>query len=151
MQIRTAREEDISSIQKLISSGKPFVAPYHEYIYWVFTNYFSSSCLVAMEQEELIGFLCALPSKDHNSMFIMQIYTHKAKSGRGVATELLEHLRRDCLRENIASMEFSICSANEKSLGLFRSFAKKIGGKITKSKHTFYGEVDEIGYRLEFR
>lgn len=121
MQIRTAKEEDIPSIQKLISSGG------------------------------LIGFLCALPSKDHNSMFIMQICTDKTKSGRGIATGLLECLRKDCVKENITSMEFSICSDNEKSLGLFRSFAQKCGGKIERTEHMFFGDVCEVGYRLEFR
>lgn len=70
---RSIQADDIIKVRELISKGMPYVLPHHHYMYWMMANYFPQSNIVAMENEEAVGYLCAVPEENGNCYFIWQI------------------------------------------------------------------------------
>lgn len=148
MLIRNIYKDDIDSVIELLQHSKPYVRPHHPYVYWMLQNYFSSSNLVAIEDNEIIGFVGALPSQEKNTLFIWQIAVDTDYRGQEVGLELLFKLKECADNIRINSFEFSIDKANESSKVLFGKFAHKLNESMIQIDELKNGNDFEALYRV---
>lgn len=149
MEVRNIREGDSAAVLKLIEKCGPYVAPYNVYAYWILENYYSSTCIVAEDNNNIIGFVSGMPSIDKGSIFIWQICVHSDYRGKGISVLLLDSLIKKAKELGFKKIELSISNSNVISQSLFKSYANRNNFDfIEKNKHTF-GNIIEIVYEFK--
>jgi L-2,4-diaminobutyric acid acetyltransferase len=126
--LRRAGEADLGRIRSFVA-GSPPLDLHTPYTYWVLLHWFSDYCFIAEEEEELAGFLTALPVPD-SGIFIWQIGVAHSFRGQGVGTRLLKAAADEARKRRAGWICFSIENGNAASLGLFRSFALSTGQNL---------------------
>ena len=101
---------------------------YSSYLYLLLSRYFPGSCLVALENNNIVGFVTSFTTK--NTLFIWQIGVRKDYKRLGIASQLLHKLIKGL--NNIQNIEFTISSSNVSSLHLFQKFSTYLNSKMIK-------------------
>lgn len=134
MEITTLKQEHIPAVTELLTKGTPYVLPHHDYVYWIMKEYYPSSNYIAVADNKVIGFICALPSIDKKCYFIWQIVVDAGYRGKKVATLLVNRIIEEAKLKGLNRLELTISHSNEVSYKLFASIAddhnsclKKIG------------------------
>jgi GNAT superfamily N-acetyltransferase len=95
MIIAPLRVSLIAAVEHLIGIGGPYVWPRTPSDYWLYAELFSSTCPVAVEDDELIGVVIAFRSQDKpDDVYIQDVVTHPDHRRRGIAGSLLDSLRQ---------------------------------------------------------
>ncbi len=149
MEVRNIQEGDSAAVLKLIEKCRPYVAPYNVYAYWILENYYSSTCIVAEENNNIIGFVSGMPSLDKGSIFIWQICVHSDYRGKGISVLLLDTLIKKAKELEFKKIELSISDSNDISQSLFKSYANRNNFDLIEKNKCTFGNVAEIVY--EFR
>lgn len=142
---------DIVKLRGLLSKGMPYVLPHHHYIYWMMANYYSESNIVAIENDEVVGYLCAVPEENGKCYFIWQIIVEPQMSHKGIAVELMNHLRDLAERKRISALELTIDKNNKRSQEFFQEYAEKYGSGLEEIGEYRYEENYDIVYRIRRR
>jgi L-2,4-diaminobutyric acid acetyltransferase len=148
MKYRIAKKSDIHEILKLITCCAPKLVSHHEYVYWMLTTYFGSSCFVALDREKIVGFISGLPSEDKKSLFIWQISVHPDFRRASIGSELLMKVWKGSVKLGLDKIQFSIEPENKISQSLFKSFAKKNSLKIRQVKIDQLEKSQEVVYEI---
>jgi L-2,4-diaminobutyric acid acetyltransferase len=148
MEVRNIQEGDSAAVLKLIEKCGPYVAPYNVYAYWILENYYSSTCIVAEENNNIIGFISGMPSIDRGSIFIWQICVHSDYRGKGISVLLLDALIKKAKELKFKKIELSISDSNAISQSLFKSYAKKNNFDLKEKKKCAFGSIVEIVYEF---
>ena len=112
MEIMSLKKDNIPEVVELLSNGGPYVLPHHDYVYWMMEEYFSSSNYVALEENRVIGYICALPSIDAKCNFIWQIVVDANYRGKKVATILINRIIEESKLKGFNRLELTINSDN---------------------------------------
>ncbi len=123
MNFRQAEEKDTQLIVNLLNDCRPYVLPHHDYLYWILSNYYQSSCFVCEKSDRLIGFVSGLPSVDQSSVFIWQICVHPDYRRQDVANTLLRMLHEASEKNGFHHLQLSITRENSTSLRMFKKFS----------------------------
>lgn len=84
------RQALISQVEELMHLGVPFVRPRTHSDYWLYANLFSSTCPVAIIDEDVVGAVIAFRSQDlPDEVYVQDVATHPEHRGKGVARTLL--------------------------------------------------------------
>jgi len=101
------------------------------YHYLLLSRKFSSTCVVAVQEEELIGFLTAFRDPDHSEiLFIWQIAVSENNRNQGIAKEMVKHLLKRKFHTEVRFIEATITQSNTASQTLFRNLAKELQSEI---------------------
>lgn len=96
------------------------------YKYIMFSSYFTDTCVVAKNDQELIGFITGfIPPDKPDTVFVWQIGVDPDFSGKGVGSSLLEQLITQVKDKDILFLEATITPSNQASRALFKKFAAK--------------------------
>ncbi len=94
MEIDSLRQRDIPEVMALMDLGGPYLVPRTASDYWLYAKLFSTTCLVARIDGELVGAVMAFRSQDEpDDVYIQDVVTHPAHRRAGIATALLAALR----------------------------------------------------------
>ncbi len=150
MKVMSLKKDNIPAVMDLLSKGKPYVVPHHDYVYWIMAEYFPLSNYVVFNENKIIGFICALPSIDKQCYFIWQIVIDADYRGKKVATILVKRIIDEAKHNGFNKLELTINCDNNASYKLFEQTAYKHKGSLKNIGEYTYENSNEIAYSIEF-
>lgn len=120
------------------------------YKYLMMAEYFSGTCIVAKENDELVGFIAGFiePEKP-DTVFVWQVGVDASQRGRGVASRMLDALLESPACEKVKYLEATITDDNHASQKLFKGLARKMDTSCEVFE-TFPEEAFPDGHDAEF-
>jgi len=99
-------------------------------------DHFRDTCIVAELDGQIVGWVSAyiLPD-DPEALFVWQVAVSEAARGRGLGHRMLRELLDRDACGNVKRLQTTITKDNDASWGLFRSFARHIGGALSDEPH----------------
>lgn len=104
------------------------------YSYYLLSDHFRDSCVVAECQGQLAGFLSAylIPSRP-KTLFIWQVAVAREQRGRGVASLMVEALLARFAKAQLQAIEATVNPSNRASRALFERLARQRGSPLQAS------------------
>ncbi|MGC8201350.1 diaminobutyrate acetyltransferase [Aliiroseovarius sp. PTFE2010] len=132
--LRKPDATDGAAIWELVKSCKP-LDENSMYCNLVQADHFRDTCVVAEIDGELMGWISGHMIPDRDELFVWQVAVSPRARGLGLGkTMLLELIERDKC-DAATQLKTTITKDNEASWGLFKSFARAIGGDLTDEPH----------------
>jgi L-2,4-diaminobutyric acid acetyltransferase len=121
------------TIHQLIAASPPLDLN-SIYSYYLLSDHFRDSCVVAECQGQLAGFLSAylIPSRPE-TLFIWQVVVAREQRGRGVAGRMLEALLARFEGDQLQAVEATVNPGNLASRRLFERLAQQRGSTLQES------------------
>ncbi|SEN43783.1 diaminobutyrate acetyltransferase [Mesobacillus persicus] len=97
------------------------------YSYLLLSHYFSDTCVIAEDEDQIIGFVSAFrPPANPDTVFVWQVAVNSDYRGKGIGNKLLNELldREAC--EDVQYLEATVSPSNVPSQSLFKGLAKKM-------------------------
>ena len=95
MIITPLRGQHIAALEHLIGLCEPYVRPRTSSDYWLYAELFSSTCPIAIDNNEIIGAVIAFRSQDNpDDIYIQDVVTHPDHRRRGIARALLDTVQQ---------------------------------------------------------
>ncbi|MFD1037463.1 diaminobutyrate acetyltransferase [Virgibacillus byunsanensis] len=96
------------------------------YKYVMMAEFFAETCVVARENDELVGFITAfIPPERQDVVFVWQVGVDSSQRGKGIASKMLTELVNRDACEDVQYVEATVTPSNKASQSLFRGFAEK--------------------------
>ncbi|MDL4841163.1 diaminobutyrate acetyltransferase [Aquibacillus rhizosphaerae] len=96
------------------------------YKYIMMSEYFAETCVVARENNKLVGFVTAfIPPERQDVVFIWQVGVDSSQRGKGIASKLLNHLIQREACQDVRFVEATVTPSNKASQSLFRKLARE--------------------------
>ncbi|KUF09143.1 diaminobutyrate acetyltransferase [Pseudoponticoccus marisrubri] len=98
-------------------------------------EHFRDTCVVAELDGEVVGWISGHIIPTDGAFFVWQVAVSEKARGLGLGKKMLRHLveRENC--GDCHALKTTITADNDASWGLFRSFARDIGGEMTDAPH----------------
>ncbi|MCC6597464.1 MAG: diaminobutyrate acetyltransferase [Alphaproteobacteria bacterium] len=104
-----------------------------EYAYLLLGAHFSNTCAVALEDEEILGFVSAYRLPDRpDTLFIWQVSIDPQHRKRGLAKTMIRDILNRDICQAVRHLQASITPSNTASQNLFASLARDLECQITK-------------------
>lgn len=113
------------------------------YLYLLLCRDFSSTCLVARQGNQVVGFVTAyrLP-RDPDVLFVWQVGVARRARRQGIALQLLHRLVQRCSRSSLRCVEATIAPSNTASHRLFESLAHSLDAPWQRLPESGLSEAD---------
>ena len=132
---RKPDSEDGSEIWKLIRRCKP-LDENSMYCNLLQCDHFRDTCVMVERDGELLGWISGyIAPSEPESFFVWQVAVSPDARGLGLGKRMLTHLIERDEADACTQLKTTITRSNEASWGLFRSFARSIGGELTDEAH----------------
>ncbi|WP_242464711.1 diaminobutyrate acetyltransferase [Halorhodospira abdelmalekii] len=106
------------------------------YLYLLLCQEFADTCIVAEEDQHLVGFVTGLrPPKRPYSLFLWQVGVDPNAQGRGLGKRLVRAFLEAPGMGDVTTLETTISPSNEASQRLFHAIAGEYGATISKSPY----------------
>ena len=135
LHLRKPSKEDGADIWHLVSACPP-LDQNSMYMNVVQCDHFAETCVLAERDGRVLGWISGhIPPETPDTLFVWQVAVHGDARGLGLGKRMLKALlnRPACAR--VTTMETTITRGNEASWGLFRSFARDMGGSLEDAPH----------------
>ena len=130
LELREPRATDGEAIWRLIRACKP-LDQNSLYANLIQADHFADTCVVAEAEGEILGWISGHMIPKENAFFVWQVAVSPDARGLGLGRRMLsELLSRDAV-EGADCLKTTITDDNDASWGLFRSFARQVGGKLS--------------------
>jgi L-2,4-diaminobutyric acid acetyltransferase len=132
--LRKPESTDGAAIWALVRECKP-LDENSMYCNLIQADHFRDTCVVAELDGEIVGWISGHMIPNEDAFFVWQVAVSPKARGLGLGGKMLTHLinRDECAAAT--SLKTTITEDNDASWGLFRSFAKRIGGELTDEPH----------------
>ncbi|MDF0599260.1 diaminobutyrate acetyltransferase [Psychromarinibacter sp. C21-152] len=132
--LRKPEATDGAAIWELIKSCKP-LDENSMYCNLVQADHFADTCVVAELDGEIVGWVSGHMIPNENELFVWQVAVGSQARGLGLGKKMLMALiaREECA--GATHLKTTITADNDASWGLFKSFAKAVGGALTDEPH----------------
>lgn len=111
------------------------------YKYIMMAEYFSETCVVAKENDEVVGFITGFIQPEHpDVIFIWQVGVDSSQRGKGLASKMLDAMLDRAALQDVHYLEATITKDNIPSQSLFKKLAKE-NNTNCKVTETFPAEV----------
>ncbi|WP_040609236.1 diaminobutyrate acetyltransferase [Pseudooceanicola batsensis] len=139
--LRKPETTDGSAIWALVRECKP-LDENSMYCNLIQADHFRDTCVVAEVDGEILGWISGHMIPNDDAFFVWQVAVSPKARGMGLGRKMLTHLieRDEC--GEAKALKTTITEDNDASWGLFRSFAKHVGGELTDEPH--YHEEDHF-------
>ncbi|WP_277814314.1 diaminobutyrate acetyltransferase [Bacillus sp. LL01] len=95
------------------------------YKYIMMCDFFAETCVVAKDEEKLVGFITAfIPPTKPDVVFVWQIGVDPSQRGKGLASQMLNDLVQRQGTKDIRYVEATVTPSNKASQSLFRRLAR---------------------------
>jgi len=96
----------------------------YQYLMWC--KYFANTSIVVEREEEIVGFISGfIKPESPDTLFVWQVAVAKSERGRGLATQMLQHLLEQDALQDVQFVEATISPSNIPSQRLFRGLSRK--------------------------
>lgn len=120
------------------------------YAYVVLAEDFTATSLVAVDGDELMGFVLGYrPPTRPDVLFVWQIGVSPAARGQGLGRRMLRRLLEDGRPEGVAYLEATVTPSNEASRRLFRSVAREFDAPCDVQPYLTSDDLPEVGHEPE--
>ena len=134
LRLRKPDAEDGAAIWELVRRCEPLDRN-SMYANLIQADHFRDTCVVAERDGEIVGWISGHMIPGEEAFFAWQVAVSPDARGLGLgATMLFELVNRDEIADADA-LKTTITRDNAASWGLFRSFARKIGGELTDAPY----------------
>ncbi|WP_136637366.1 diaminobutyrate acetyltransferase [Pseudooceanicola onchidii] len=132
--LRKPESTDGSAIWALVKECKP-LDENSMYCNLIQADHFRDTCVVAELDGDIVGWISGHMIPNDEAFFVWQVAVSPKARGLGLGRKMLTHLieRDECA--DAQALKTTITEDNDASWGLFRSFAKTIGGELTDEPH----------------
>lgn len=140
LDLRSPTTNDASKIwQLVVESG--VLDPNSAYLYLLLCRDFSDTCLVAVRDDSVVGFVTAyrLPRAPH-VLFVWQIGVAPEARRQHVALRLLSELLKRCDLSTLTFIEATVASSNTASRKLFAALARSLDAPLDDLPHDGFSE-----------
>lgn len=121
------------------------------YKYLMMCEFFSETCIVAKENEQLIGFITAfIPPERQDVIFVWQVGVDSSQRGKGIASKMLNELLLQTACKKVRYLEATITPSNTASQSLFRGLARNQNTECVVSECFSADLFPEEGHEAEF-
>ena len=135
LRLRKPTKTDGSSVWELIARCKP-LDENSMYMNLVQCDHFAETCVLAECDGEVVGWVSGhLPPGRDDTIFVWQVAVCGSMRGTGLGGHMLNALVERPVCKRVRQMETTITRDNEASWGLFRSFARRLGGDLSHAPH----------------
>ena len=125
--IRESQERDVSDIYNLVPNLAP-LTPHTRYTYWNLFRNFANCCFIAVDEDQLIGFITSHPTTSPpNEWFIWQAGVVPEYRGTGLIDVLQDCVIEVARQKGALAINTSIETDNPRSLGAFNRMAVRLG------------------------
>ncbi len=132
---RAPTKADGSDVWKLVAACPP-LDQNSMYMNVVQCDHFAKTCIIAERDGQMLGWISGhIPPDDPQTLFVWQVAVHSDARGLGLGKKMLRELLSRPSTRAVRQMETTITRSNEASWGLFRSFARDMGGELTDAPH----------------
>ena len=132
--LRKPDATDGAAIWELVKDCKP-LDENSMYCNLVQAEHFRDTCIVAELDGEIVGWISGHMIPDKDEVFVWQVAVGEKARGLGLGKMmLLELIERDAC-DGATHLKTTITRDNAASWGLFKSFARSIGGTLTDTPH----------------
>lgn len=126
---------DGSEVWKLVAACPP-LDQNSMYMNVVQCDHFAETCIIAERDGQIVGWISGhIAPESPETLFVWQVAVHSDARGLGLGKRMLKQLLGRSACRNIRNMETTITRSNEASWGLFRSFARDLGGTLSDAPH----------------
>lgn len=116
-------KEDGSRMWQLVKDSTLDLNSPYKYI--MMCEFFHETCVVAKENDELVGFITAfIPPERQDVIFVWQVGVCPSQQGKGVASKMLTELLNRKACKKVRYLEATVTPSNIASQSLFRGFAR---------------------------
>jgi L-2,4-diaminobutyric acid acetyltransferase len=116
--------EDGAAMCRLVQATTP-LDPNSCYAYLLLCTHFADTCVVAEDDDELVGFVSAYrPPTDPDVLFVWQVAVKSTARGNGLAKTMIQTLLERDTCQDVTFLEATVTPSNVASQALFRSLAK---------------------------
>lgn len=115
--------EDGASMWELVKNSTLDLNSAYKYI--MMCEFFAETCVVAKENNKLVGFVTAfIPPEKPDVVFVWQVGVDASQRGKGLASKILhELLERDACK-NVNYLEATVTPSNQASQALFKRISR---------------------------
>lgn len=132
--LRKPDATDGAAIWELVKDCKP-LDENSMYCNLVQAEHFRDTCVVAELDGEIVGWISGHMIPDKDELFVWQVAVGPKARGLGLGKLMLvELIERDAC-DGATHLKTTITRDNDASWGLFKSFARSIGGALTDAPH----------------
>lgn len=132
--LRKPDATDGSAIWDLVRACKP-LDENSMYANLVQADHFRDTCVVAEMDDEIVGWISGHMIPNENAFFVWQVAVGEKARGLGLGKSMLLELVNRKETGPAEELKTTITKDNDASWGLFRSFARSIGGELTDEPH----------------
>lgn len=94
MKIIALNQDLTEQTRQLMTLGAPYISARTPSDYWLYARLFSSTCPVAVVDEQVVGAVIAFRSQDDpDESYVQDVMTHPGHRGQSIATGLLQAVR----------------------------------------------------------
>ncbi|WP_163540066.1 diaminobutyrate acetyltransferase [Gracilibacillus sp. YIM 98692] len=142
----TATKEDGAGMWELVSNST--LDTNSSYKYLLMSEYFSETCVVAKQNNQVVGFITAfIPPNKQDTVFIWQVGVDSSQRGKGIASRLMHYLLETDACKDVQYVEATITPSNVASQSLFQKLARDLNTEINSyeffTEDVFPGEEHE--------
>lgn len=135
LHLRKPTKEDGSDVWKLVAECPPLDRN-SMYMNLVQCDHFAETCVLAERAGRVLGWISGhLPPERADSLFVWQVAVHQDARGLGLGKRMLKALLNRPACASVQRLETTITRDNQASWGLFRSFARDMGGALSDLPH----------------
>ncbi len=143
--LRAPRKEDGSEVWKLVSECPP-LDQNSMYMNVVQCDHFAKTCVLAERDGQVLGWVSGhIPPDASDTIFVWQVAVHDDARGLGLGKRMLRALLDRAVCARVSKLETTITKSNAASWGLFKSFARDMGGELSDTPH--YTREDHLDGR----
>ncbi|ARE41781.1 L-2,4-diaminobutyric acid acetyltransferase [Rhodovulum sp. P5] len=128
-------DEDGAAVWSLIRACKP-LDENSLYCNLLQCDHFRDTCIVAEMDGQIVGWISAyvLPN-DPETLFVWQVAVSEKARGHGLGRRMLLALLEREACADVFRLKTTITPDNQASWALFRSFARRLGARLTDEPH----------------
>lgn len=127
--------DDGYAVHQLIAESPPLDLN-SVYSYYILSDHFRNTCVVAEHEGEVVGFLSAYRVPEQlDILFVWQVVVSKAMRGRHIAWRMLESLLERFPEGELSCVEATVNPSNVASRRLFERLAKEQGSLMDEQTY----------------
>lgn len=133
--LRIPTAEDGTAIWELVRACKP-LDENSIYCNLLQCDHFADTCVLAEIDGEVVGWVSGyiLPGEP-DTLFVWQVAVGEKARGYGLGVTMLREILSRDICDDVVKLKTTITGCNDASWGLFRKFARKMGGEMSHEAH----------------